>query len=188
MKTLCSAVVGTVALVVLLNGVSSAPVSRRTAEANKEAANFFLKYGYIEKESNESRPTLHIEKAIMDLQKFGGLPVTGKLDQATLKLIGTKRCGVKDPVKKVKKVGAIQNQVGEFYLQGTFWKKTVLFSPDLTYRFVRGKSTRDLTVDVQQNIIRRMIHKWDEASALTIREADPSIPDDKVDILISFVE
>ena len=33
-----------------------------------------------------------------------------------------------------------------------------------------------------------MIHKWDEASALTIREADPSIPDDKVDILISFVE
>ena len=33
-----------------------------------------------------------------------------------------------------------------------------------------------------------MIHKWDEASALTIREAEPSIPDDKVDILISFVE
>ena len=33
-----------------------------------------------------------------------------------------------------------------------------------------------------------MIHKWDEASALTIREADPSIPDNKVDILISFVE
>lgn len=64
----------------------------------------------------------------MDLQTFGGLPVTGKLDQATLELIGTKRCGVKDPVKKVKKVGAIQNQVGEFYLQGTFWKKTVLFS------------------------------------------------------------
>ena len=91
-----------------------------------QAANFFLKYGYIEKKSNESRPTLHIEKAIMDLQKFGGLPVTGKLDQATLELIGTKRCGVKDPVKKV---GAIQNQVGEFYLQGTFWKKTVLFSP-----------------------------------------------------------
>ena len=36
MKTLCSAVVGTVALVVLLNGVSSAPVSRTTAEANKK--------------------------------------------------------------------------------------------------------------------------------------------------------
>ena len=36
MKTLCSAVVGTVALVILLNGVSSAPVLRRTAEANKK--------------------------------------------------------------------------------------------------------------------------------------------------------
>ena len=36
MKTLCSAVVGTVALVVLLNNVSSAPVSRRTAEASKK--------------------------------------------------------------------------------------------------------------------------------------------------------
>ena len=94
-----------------------------------QAANFFLKYGYIVERSDESRPTLHIKKAIRDLQKFGGLLVTGQLDQATLKLIGTKRCGVKDPVKKVKKVGAIQNQVGRFYLQGTFWKKTVLFSP-----------------------------------------------------------
>ena len=36
MKTLCSAVVGTVTLVVLLNCVSSAPVSRRTAEAKKK--------------------------------------------------------------------------------------------------------------------------------------------------------
>ena len=75
-----------------------------------QAANFFLKYGYIVERSDESRPTLHIKKAIRDLQKFGGLPVTGQLDQATLKLIGTKRCGMKDPVKKVKRVGAIQGE------------------------------------------------------------------------------
>ena len=106
-----------------------------------QAANFFLKYGYIVERSDESRPTLHIKKAIRDLQKFGGLPVTGQLDQATLKLIGTKRCGMKDPVKKVKRVGAIQNQVGRFYLQGTFWKKTVLFSA-VKFRLWVLKSTR----------------------------------------------
>ena len=42
-------------------------------------------------------------------------------------------------------------------------------------------------MDVQQNILRRMISKWEKASTLTIREADPSVSDDDVEILISFV-
>lgn len=49
------------------------------------------------------------------------------------------------------------------------------------------KRTFDLPEDVQRDILRRMIIKWAEVSPLTIREADESLGDDDVDILISFV-
>ena len=49
-------------------------------------------------------------------------------------------------------------------------------------------ATPDLPVDVQRDIIRKMIQKWADASQLTITEqADPSVLDDDVDILIRFV-
>ena len=57
---------------------------------------------------------------------------------------------------------------------------------DLTYRFI--SHTSDLPVDTQENILRKMIQKWAEASALNIREQnDPAVSDDDVDILIKFV-
>ena len=57
---------------------------------------------------------------------------------------------------------------------------------DLTYRF--KELTEDLDAEEQKNVIRRMIHKWDEASSLTItEETDSSVSDDDVDILIRFV-
>lgn len=43
-------------------------------------------------------------------------------------------------------------------------------------------------MDVQRNILRKMINKWAEVSTLNIREqTDPSVKDDDVDILIRFV-
>ena len=48
--------------------------------------------------------------------------------------------------------------------------------------------TSDLPVDIQRDILQRMISKWAEASTLTIREeTDPAVSDDDVDILIRFV-
>ena len=41
-------------------------------------------------------------------------------------------------------------------------------------------------MDVQRDILRRMISKWEKASTLTIREANPSVSDEDVEILISF--
>ena len=43
-------------------------------------------------------------------------------------------------------------------------------------------------MDVQQNILRKMLKKWQDVSTLTMREeTDPSVSDDDVEILISFV-
>ena len=48
-------------------------------------------------------------------------------------------------------------------------------------------STQDLPERVQRDVIRKMLRKWEEASTLSLREADPSLNDDQVEILISFV-
>lgn len=37
-----------------------------------------------------------VRRAIMELQKFGGLPETGHVDERTAKLMRTPRCGLPD--------------------------------------------------------------------------------------------
>jgi len=59
--------------------------------------------------------------SIRRLQRFGNVPVTGKIDAATIKLINTDRCGLKDSGNSV---------IGRFNLQGTIWKKRVSSSPN----------------------------------------------------------
>ena len=57
---------------------------------------------------------------------------------------------------------------------------------DLTYRFI--SFTEDIPEDKVRQIIKRSLNMWSAASTLTIREeADPTVDDDDVDILISFV-
>jgi len=62
-------------------------------------------FGYLEKpQSNEpnglTAEFLYGENAIIDgiknIQKFGGIAETGRLDRETIKLFSAPRCGVKD--------------------------------------------------------------------------------------------
>jgi len=55
-----------------------------------DAGNYLKKFGYMKPGRTESQ-------AIQAFQNFYGLPVTGKVDDATKKLFETPRCGVKDP-------------------------------------------------------------------------------------------
>lgn len=55
----------------------------------------------------------------------------------------------------------------------------------MKFRFL--SSTQDLPEREQRDVIRKMLRKWEEASTLSLREADPSLSDDQVEILISFV-
>ena len=94
-----------------------------------QAIGYLLQYGYLEKKNfSDSAGSTHIDvtevkRAIQDLQRFGNLAVTGELNRETLELLGKKRCGLKDPVKKLNTVTS--NPIGQFYLQGTYWKKKV---------------------------------------------------------------
>jgi hypothetical protein len=58
------------------------------------------------------------------MQKFGNLKQTGIIDNETLVLMNSKRCGVEDVVEN-----GLHERVKRYALQGSKWMKT-----DLTWR------------------------------------------------------
>ncbi|KOC64593.1 Matrix metalloproteinase-24 [Habropoda laboriosa] len=74
-----------------------------TTSPSLSAMNFMEKYGYLEGGHTDSA-ALYTENAITEavktLQKFGNIVITGQLDNATLELMASPRCGVPDILKK----------------------------------------------------------------------------------------
>ena len=61
------------------------------------------------------------KKAMMRLQRFGHIPMTGNINTETTKLLDKSRCGVKDP--DLTTSGISKRNVGEFNLLGGIWRK-----------------------------------------------------------------
>ena len=85
-----------------------------------------LKFGYLTEDNDKvggalSPNSAEFQASIRRLQRFGNIPITGKIDAATIKLINTDRCGLKDSSNSV---------IGRFNLQGTIWKKRVSLYPN----------------------------------------------------------
>ena len=64
---------------------------------------YLVKYGYMDgqREGEKSAPLLSrdgLKDYVREFQAFAGLPQTGELDQDTVELMKTPRCGVKDIV------------------------------------------------------------------------------------------
>ncbi|CAK9796004.1 Matrix metalloproteinase-2 [Anthophora quadrimaculata] len=74
-----------------------------TTSPSLSAMNFMEKFGYLEG-GNADSAALHTENAITEavktLQKFGNILITGQLDNATLELMASPRCGVPDILRK----------------------------------------------------------------------------------------
>ena len=83
-----------------------------------------MKFGYIQLNDTDNGREVpdvnspQFKASLRILQRFGNIPVTGRMDAATIALINTDRCGVKDPQS---------NAAGRFNLQGTKWKKRVSY-------------------------------------------------------------
>lgn len=81
-----------------------------------------MRFGYLSKTA-QGAGALRTEKSVRDaigeLQKFGGLPVTGKLDEKTIKLMRKPRCGVPD-------MGQGTGRKKRFIVQGQRWPYTNL--------------------------------------------------------------
>lgn len=96
---------------------------RYVSIASPLQASFLWKFGYIDEDDIDNNRGAYdpnspaFQASIRRLQWFGNINVTGRIDAATISLINTERCGVKDPVNST--------AVGRFTLQGTTWKKRV---------------------------------------------------------------
>ncbi|MCU5684725.1 matrilysin family metalloendoprotease [Bacillus wiedmannii] len=138
----------------------------------KELQEFLGKFGYLnrttrvaelEVEANFDEGT---ETALKKYQEFHNLPITGELDEATVKQMKVPRCGVPD----------LNQGVARFTAQGNRWNKN-----DLTYKFVNF--TSDLTEEEIRSGIATAFGLWSQVTPLTFTE----ITSNNADILISFV-
>lgn len=97
-----------------------------------------------------------------------GLPVTGNVDGATIKMMRKPRCGVADVED-----GALKTRRRRYSVFGSKWSKT-----HLTYYLQHGQ---DLPRSTQNRVIERALQYWSEVSPLTFsRVGHPSQADLKM--------
>lgn len=151
----------------------------QTQDIDSSTVNYLKKLGYLTTAKSEQsvQPYLTDQEilitAVKQFQTFGGVSETGILDEDTLELMRTPRCGLPDV--KVKD-GAARTRMKRFAVQGSRWKKK-----ELTFtvgRYPSGLSRSEVDTDVE-----KAFNMWQQASGLTfVRKRSW----DKVDIEIRF--
>lgn len=78
------------------------------------------RFGYINSGPNTADALYTVEgfkQAVQQMQRFGGLPETGELDEATLNLTKARRCGVPDVIKN------LQERQKRYIIGSKAWRK-----------------------------------------------------------------
>ncbi|GFG29462.1 hypothetical protein Cfor_02853 [Coptotermes formosanus] len=136
------------------------------------ALKFMRQYGYLEQGTPDSE-ALYNEEAIIEaiktVQKYGAIPQTGKLDNATLQLMVSKRCGVPDIVRHK---GDRQKR---YVVGAAGWKKR-----DISY-FVANWSPK-LSEDDVVNEMKKAFKAWSGYARLNFHH----VQNPNADITIAF--
>ena len=148
-------------------------------DIDRSSMNYLKKLGYLTtaKSQQSGQPYLMDQEilitAVKQFQTFGGVSETGIIDEDTMELMRTPRCGLPDV--KVED-GAARTRMKRFALQGSRWKKE-----ELTFtvgRYPSGLSRSEVDTDVE-----KAFNMWQQASGLTfVRKRSWDI----VDIEIRF--
>ncbi|XP_075220209.1 stromelysin-2-like [Lycorma delicatula] len=165
-------------LLQVLNTVNCRPTPD-SSENNEEidpvkAIGFMKQFGYLENTSLEDSESLYsgddIKNALKEVQLYGGIPQTGILDNTTIELMKSPRCGVPET-----RGLSSSNRTKRYILSGSQWKKY-----RLTYyvaNWPSGLSERNVRTNM-----RRAFDSWSSYSQLKFIE----VPDMNADIIISF--
>ncbi|RZF40485.1 hypothetical protein LSTR_LSTR000364 [Laodelphax striatellus] len=135
-----------------------------------DAVDFMKKFGYLRSDSDGPQALIDpnsMSDALKNVQSFGGIPETGILDEATIKLMQTPRCGVPDILPSNRKKREIPWTNG--------WNKAVI-----TY-FVGD--TFKISRDLARIEIKEAFDKWEKYSRLKFLEVSDK---EKADIVILF--
>lgn len=128
-------------------------------QSTLQAMSYLTKFGYIESSSGVRSSLLTenaLTSAVKEFQRFAGLNQTGIVDNETMVMMNTPRCGVKD------KVGRGNNARRKRYaLQGSRWRVK-----ELTYKISKYPTLPTLTKRIVDEEIQRSFHVWSEYTDL----------------------
>ncbi|GIY55168.1 stromelysin-3 [Caerostris darwini] len=139
------------------------------------AALYLHKFGYLEDNGYRVGALVGpetISSAIKDFQRFAGINQTGTLDNDTLTMMNTPRCGVKDKIGS----SAFARRRKRYALQGSKWRTT-----DLTYQILKYPAKLKDRTKVEKEIA-RAFKVWSDVSTLSFQEKKTG----RANIIISF--
>ncbi|KAL0973008.1 hypothetical protein UPYG_G00197630 [Umbra pygmaea] len=181
-----------ITVLVFLKSTVCTPVLTEPSVSTDEAEGFLEKYGYLSHLhlDSDSRSAAEFKTAVSEFQWMSHLQVTGQLDTATLKQMGTPRCGVKDEgshqvwVQRVNDVftgkmssNGPRTRRKRFAQPGEKWYKR-----HLTYRIVNWP--RHLASGSVRLAVRTAFQLWSNVSGLVFQE----LPEGHTDIRLAFYE
>lgn len=170
----------------------SSPVLREKRAGQADVQGFLEKYGYLDNE-HHMHNAAELRVAVREFQWLSHLPVTGRLDGATLEKMTSPRCGVKDSTnqrpwaERVKSNlnGGIHSSRGQ-HLRKKRYTQTgsdKWYKRHLTYRIMNWP--RHLSQRAVRAAVQTAFQLWSNVSGLVFQEV---LLDAPTDIRLAFYQ
>lgn len=163
-------VVFAIIILVYIKYINSYPI-------NNNIENYLKKFGYLDNDDNAPRP-MHkadaFRNAIKKLQKYANLPETGEVDENTIKLIQSPRCGMPDT--DFIKSTSHHRQKRDIFNKHAKWTHN-----DLTWNLLNKTGE---FFEHSRRVMNDALAKWSDHTELTFREENR----DDADIKIGFYQ
>ncbi|KAM3821220.1 matrix metalloproteinase-25 [Vipera latastei] len=158
-------------------------VLRSSSRDKIKGLEWLMRYGYLPPPDPRAATLQSQEElsvAVKTMQRFAGLPATGKLDHETLKMMNRPRCSLPDFIG-TSELMRRRRRKKRYALSENTWKKT-----DLTWHIRSFPHSSQLSRNHVRNLIFYAFRAWSNSSTLTFKEVSSQQADIVVDFTTSY--